>query len=83
MHVVNYDMPNDVDEYVHRIGRTGRVGNLGHASSFFDAEFDGDVAGKLVAMLTSAKVPVPAWLGEAVNLGGGGGAGAGDDEDEW
>jgi superfamily II DNA/RNA helicase len=28
-HVVNYDLPGDVDEYVHRIGRTGRVGNLG------------------------------------------------------
>lgn len=28
-HVINYDLPNDVDEYVHRIGRTGRVGNVG------------------------------------------------------
>lgn len=28
-HVINYDLPNDVDEYVHRIGRTGRVGNIG------------------------------------------------------
>ena len=29
--VINYDMPNNIDDYVHRIGRTGRVGNLGHA----------------------------------------------------
>lgn len=35
-HVINYDLPKDVDEYVHRIGRTGRVGNLGKATSFFD-----------------------------------------------
>lgn len=28
-HVINYDLPSDVDEYVHRIGRTGRVGNIG------------------------------------------------------
>lgn len=28
-HVINYDLPNDADEYVHRIGRTGRVGNIG------------------------------------------------------
>lgn len=28
-HVINYDLPSDVDEYVHRIGRTGRVGNVG------------------------------------------------------
>ena len=36
-HVINYDMPKEIDEYVHRIGRTGRVGNLGKATSFFDA----------------------------------------------
>lgn len=28
-HVVNFDLPTDIDEYVHRIGRTGRVGNIG------------------------------------------------------
>ena len=28
-HVINFDLPNDTDEYVHRIGRTGRVGNVG------------------------------------------------------
>lgn len=32
-HVVNFDMPNDIEEYVHRIGRTGRVGNLGECCS--------------------------------------------------
>ena len=35
-HVVNYDLPKTIDEYVHRIGRTGRVGNTGKATSFFD-----------------------------------------------
>jgi ATP-dependent RNA helicase RhlE len=33
-HVVNYDMPNEADAYVHRIGRTGRAGNQGNAISF-------------------------------------------------
>ena len=28
-HVVNFDMPTDIEEYVHRIGRTGRVGHTG------------------------------------------------------
>ncbi|PAV67969.1 hypothetical protein WR25_23344 [Diploscapter pachys] len=28
-HVINFDLPTDIDEYVHRIGRTGRVGNIG------------------------------------------------------
>merc|ERR1712226_482357 len=84
-HVINYDMPDDVDEYVHRIGRTGRVGNTGKATSFFDAEGDGDVAGKLVAMLVAAKVEVPDWLGEAGSGGadGGGDGAGGDDDEDW
>jgi ATP-dependent RNA helicase DDX3X len=28
-HVINFDLPTDIDEYVHRIGRTGRAGMLG------------------------------------------------------
>ena len=35
-HVINFDLPSDIDEYVHRIGRTGRVGNIGLATSFFN-----------------------------------------------
>merc|ERR1712080_770110 len=35
-HVVNYDLPKTIDESVHRIGRPGRVGNTGKATSFFD-----------------------------------------------
>src|SRR6202035_5063847 len=37
MHVVNYDLPDDIDEYVHRIGRTGRGGNRGLATSFYNS----------------------------------------------
>jgi len=33
-HVINYDMPNDVEVYVHRIGRTGRAGRAGTAVLF-------------------------------------------------
>lgn len=33
-HVINFDLPSDIEEYVHRIGRTGRVGNLGKALLF-------------------------------------------------
>ena len=32
--VINYDMPNQIEDYVHRIGRTGRAGNDGAASAF-------------------------------------------------
>jgi ATP-dependent RNA helicase RhlE len=37
-HVVNYDVPNIPETYVHRIGRTGRAGASGTAVSFVDAE---------------------------------------------
>jgi ATP-dependent RNA helicase RhlE len=37
-HVVNYDVPNVPETYVHRIGRTGRAGASGAAVSFCDAE---------------------------------------------
>jgi ATP-dependent RNA helicase RhlE len=35
-HVINYDLPNTPESYVHRIGRTGRAGAVGEAISFCD-----------------------------------------------
>ncbi len=40
-HVVNFDLPMDIDSYVHRIGRTGRIGNDGVAISFVTPEQSG------------------------------------------
>ncbi|CAJ0584004.1 unnamed protein product, partial [Mesorhabditis spiculigera] len=60
-HVINYDMPNDVDEYVHRIGRTGRCGNQGQATSFF-AEKNKALARELMAVLNESNQSVPDWL---------------------
>jgi ATP-dependent RNA helicase RhlE len=37
-HVINYDLPNEPESYVHRIGRTARAGASGIAYSFCDAE---------------------------------------------
>ena len=36
-HVINFDIPNDYDTYVHRIGRTGRAGNKGNSITFIPA----------------------------------------------
>lgn len=47
-YVVNYDLPQTIDEYVHRIGRTGRMGNEGRAISFYDKGADGGLAKDLV-----------------------------------
>jgi len=37
-HVINYDMPNDIETYIHRIGRTGRAGALGDSITFVTPE---------------------------------------------
>lgn len=37
-HVINYDLPNEPETYVHRIGRTGRAGASGSSVSFCDGE---------------------------------------------
>lgn len=43
--VVNYDLPQSPEDYVHRIGRTGRMGGIGHAISFATPDQKGDVRG--------------------------------------
>lgn len=60
-HVINFDLPSDIEEYVHRIGRTGRVGNLGLATSFFN-EKNKNIVRDLVDLLVEAKQEVPAWI---------------------
>ena len=35
-HVVNFDMPRDIESYVHRIGRTGRSGKTGLSTTFIN-----------------------------------------------
>jgi len=35
-HVINFDLPNDYDDYIHRIGRTARAGNKGDAITLID-----------------------------------------------
>ncbi|XP_059272612.1 probable ATP-dependent RNA helicase DDX4 isoform X3 [Mustela nigripes] len=63
-HVINFDLPSTIDEYVHRIGRTGRCGNTGQAISFFDPDSDNHLAQPLVKVLSDAQQDVPAWLEE-------------------
>jgi len=80
-HVINFDMPSDVEEYVHRIGRTGRMGNLGLATSFFN-EKNRNLVKDLVELIVEANQDLPSWL-EAMSLdsrnmyGGGGRRGGG------
>jgi len=70
-HVVNYDLPTDIDDYVHRIGRTGRAGNTGISTAFFNRGNRG-VVRDLIDLLKEANQEVPAsWralLVRAVDL---------------
>ncbi|XVF55957.1 hypothetical protein PTKIN_Ptkin06aG0077500 [Pterospermum kingtungense] len=60
-HVVNFDLPNDIDDYVHRIGRTGRAGKTGLATAFFN-ESNLSLARPLAELMQEANQEVPAWL---------------------
>ena len=64
-HVINYDMPSSdhggIDEYVHRIGRTARIGNLGVATSFYTQNNE-DIAEPLTKLLIENDQQVPDFL---------------------
>ncbi|XP_076295160.1 ATP-dependent RNA helicase abstrakt [Lasioglossum baleicum] len=61
-HVINYDMPDDVENYVHRIGRTGRSGRTGIATTFINKANDESVLLDLKHLLMEAKQKVPPFL---------------------
>merc|ERR1711884_825057 len=60
-HVINFDLPSDVEEYVHRIGRTGRMGNLGLATSFFNDK-NRNLVKELVELIIESNQELPSWL---------------------
>ena len=60
-HVINYDLPTDIDDYVHRIGRTGRAGNIGLSTAFFNRGNKGIVR-ELIDLLKEANQEIPGWL---------------------
>lgn len=73
-HVVNYDLPSDIDDYVHRIGRTGRAGNTGIATAFFNRG-NRNIVRDLLELLREANQEIPGWLDTVAQesaFGGGG-----------
>ncbi|XP_024996140.1 ATP-dependent RNA helicase-like protein DB10 isoform X2 [Cynara cardunculus var. scolymus] len=68
--VVNYDFPTGVEDYVHRIGRTGRAGATGEAYTFFGDQ-DAKHASELVKVLEGANQHVPDEIREMASRGGG------------
>jgi len=64
--VINYDMPNNIDDYVHRIGRTGRVGNVGYALSMMN-EKNRNLAREVYELLVENGHECPPWLDQMVS----------------
>ena len=60
-YVFNFDMPKNIEDYIHRIGRTGRVGNKGTAISFFNSK-NASIASELVNILNKMNQEVPQFL---------------------
>uniref|UniRef100_A0A915MGW1 RNA helicase n=1 Tax=Meloidogyne javanica TaxID=6303 RepID=A0A915MGW1_MELJA len=89
--VVNYDAPNHYEDYVHRVGRTGRAGNKGYAYTFVLATGQEKIAGEVVRAFETAGIEPPEDLkklweeyktkmaeeGKEIHMGGGGYSGSG------
>eukprot|EP00981_Chlorochromonas_danica_P008483 scaffold2205_cov183-Ochromonas_danica.AAC.8 len=70
--VVNFDMAGTIEDYIHRIGRTGRAGAKGLAITFFTEKHQ-RLARELIDILREAKQEIPSQLQGMVGGGGRGG----------
>merc|ERR1711920_1088411 len=71
-YVINYDFPSQIEDYVHRVGRTGRAGATGSSYTFFESK-NVRMAKELIAVLREASQPVPDELDRLGGSSGGGG----------
>ncbi|CAB9527790.1 Putative DEAD-box ATP-dependent RNA helicase 43 [Seminavis robusta] len=61
-HVINFDMPTEIENYVHRIGRTGRCGKTGVATTFINKSSDETTLLDLKHLLKEARQRIPPVL---------------------
>jgi ATP-dependent RNA helicase DDX5/DBP2 len=59
--VVNFDFPSTIEDYIHRVGRTGRAGASGTAISFFTRN-NARLAKDLIQVLSESKQRIPEGL---------------------
>eukprot|EP01060_Flectonema_neradi_P008439 TRINITY_DN1601_c5_g1_i2.p1 TRINITY_DN1601_c5_g1~~TRINITY_DN1601_c5_g1_i2.p1 ORF type:complete len:561 (+),score=131.28 TRINITY_DN1601_c5_g1_i2:59-1684(+) len=73
--VINFDFPGTMEDYVHRIGRTGRGGDKGDAYTFMSMD-DAKHAREIARLLTTAKQEIPRVIDDLIRMapsrGGGG-----------
>jgi ATP-dependent RNA helicase RhlE len=84
-HVVNYELPNVAEDYVHRIGRTGRAGNEGEAMSLVCVDehkllrdIERLLGRKIRSEIIDGYTPDPSIAAEPIPNGRGGGQRSGD-----
>ena len=70
--VVNFDMPSTGEDYVHRIGRTGRAGAVGTAYSFFTTG-NARLANQIINVMEEAYQKVPEKLRQLASFNSQGG----------
>merc|ERR1719230_350656 len=73
-YVINYDFPSQIEDYIHRVGRTGRAGATGSSYTFFTKDKFRH-ARELIDVLREASQPVPSELERLADDSGGGGGG--------
>lgn len=76
--VINYDLPSNVDDYVHRIGRTGRAGHRGTAIAFINEQCR--ILSEVYELMKESKQEIEPWFTKMVSAcswGGGRGRSAG------
>ena len=59
--VINYDFPNNIQDYTHRIGRTGRIGNKGSSISFL-TDKNRNLFKEVYTILCESNQEIPEWL---------------------
>ena len=64
--VVNFDLPQNTDDYIHRVGRSGRAGQEGRALTFIDG-MDTNNRDRLVKFLENQHQDIPDWLKDIVS----------------
>merc|ERR1711963_536171 len=75
-YVINYDFPTQIEDYIHRVGRTGRAGATGSSYTFFTQD-NFRHAPNLIKVLQEANQPIPAELQKLAEGAGGGSTKAG------
>ena len=60
-YVFNFELPTNIEDYVHRIGRTGRVGNSGIAISFVN-EGNKPIIKDMYLLMKKLNQEIPSWF---------------------